>query len=160
MPRGTELDEIAGALDHLLRLNAGRKVHTRLTTAAGVVISQPGALLLRQLRQAGPLTLGSLADACHMDPAATGRQVADLEDSGFVERRPDTEDARVTIVELTRSGRAAERKLAQVMQQHLDEVIGAWSATDRRRFADLLTRLVEDLRAVPYRAPTRTVTVR
>jgi len=69
-------DDFAGieaALDHLLRLNASRKVHARRAAAVGVVISQPGLLLLRRLDEHGELSMGELARLTAMDPAAARR---------------------------------------------------------------------------------------
>ena len=152
MEREDELAAIERALERLLRLNASRKVHARQASAARVDISQPGLVLLRRLEEHGPMSLGELAERTDMDPAATGRQVRQLEASGFVARATSPDDGRVTLVRITPRGADVRRRLADVGARHMDDVLGAWSGRDRRALARLLDRLVDDLRSVHYRS--------
>jgi DNA-binding MarR family transcriptional regulator len=146
-----ELDVAERALEQLFRLNASRKVHARLAAAAGVVISQPGASLLRQIHEHGPLSLGELAARTHMDPAATGRQVRQLERDGLVARVASADDARVTIVRATRAGARVHQRLSRIQHQHMHDVLSAWTRADRVAFERLLARFVNDLHSVRYR---------
>ena len=149
---GDDLDAVERALERLLRLNASRKVHSRRAAAAGVVISQPGFVLLRRLQEDGPLSLGELARLTDMDPAATGRQVRQLERDGLVAKSTSEGDGRVTVVRVTARGAEVRRRLAVVGGRHMEDVLAGWSPTDRGRLATLLTRLVDDFRSVHYRA--------
>ena len=157
MPIGTvelpedELEPIERALEQLLRLNASRKVHTRRSAAAGAVISQPGFQLLRRIEEGDGLQIGELARRTGMDPAATGRQVAQLVEDGLVTREKASEDGRAVIVRITPRGAEVRRSLSLVTERHMSDVLSGWSAADRRRLAQLLPRLVEGLRAVAYR---------
>ncbi len=146
-----ELDTVQRALETLFRLNASRKVHARQAAAAGVVVSQPGVTLLRRIDDAGPSSLGELARLTHMDPAAAGRQVRQLEEEGLVRRSPSAADGRVTVVELTPRGRAVSRRITRVRDQHMADVLTQWSSRDRAELARLLARFVDDLRAERYR---------
>jgi DNA-binding MarR family transcriptional regulator len=148
---GDHLDAAERALEMLFRLNASRKVHARQAAAAGVVISQPGFVLLRRIQEEGPLSLGELARRTDMDPAATGRQIRQLEQDGLVTRGPSAADGRVTVVRVTARGRAVRGRISAVRDQHMEDVLDAWSATDRATLARLLERLVADLRSVHYR---------
>ena len=152
VPAEGDVDAIARALEQLLRLNASRKVHARQVAAAGVRISPPGLTLLRRIQEEGPLPLGELARRTEMDPAATGRQIRQLEESGFVRRGPSADDGRVTEVRVTPAGREARRRIGEVIGSHMEAVVAAWTPEDRARLADLLTRLVDDLRSEHYRA--------
>src|SRR5438270_899415 len=145
------LDAVERALEMLFRLNASRKVHARQAAAAGVVVSQPGFLLLRRLHEDGPMAVGELARRSDMDPAATGRQIRQLEGDGLVTRGPRADDGRVTVVRVTPRGREVRRRVAEVLDRHMGDVLGAWSAADRAALAALLSRLVDDLRSVHYR---------
>jgi DNA-binding MarR family transcriptional regulator len=145
------LSEIERSIEQLFRLNASRKVHARRSVAAGVVISGPGFMLLRRIQEDGPLALGELARLSDMDPAATGRQIRQLEQDGLVTRGPSADDRRVTVVRVTRRGTQVRRRLAEVGARHMEDVLSSWSATDKKRLAELLTRLVDDLRTVQYR---------
>ena len=149
---GDELDAIERALETLFRLNASRKVHSRLAAAAGVVVTQPGYVLLRRIHEDGPLSLGDLAERTDMDPAATGRQVRQLEADGLVERGPSSADGRVTFVRVTpRRPRRAAPHHRGAGPPHGGRAAGVVAARPAA-LADLLGRLVDDLRTVQYRS--------
>ena len=89
-----DLTSIERSLEQLFRLNASRKVHQRRAAAAGVAISQPGFQLLRRVQGHDGVQIGELARLTEMDPAATGRQIAQLEAEGLVTRERDSDDGR------------------------------------------------------------------
>jgi DNA-binding MarR family transcriptional regulator len=147
-----DVDLLQRSLEQFLRLNASRRVHAKQAAAAGVVISQPGYLLLRRIQEHGPLSLGDLARMTDMDPAAAGRQVRQLEDDGLVTRSASEGDGRVSLVSVTGKGAAARRRIAAVLEAHLCDVLERWSLRDQHQFALLLDRFVQDSRATPYRS--------
>jgi len=147
-------DDFAGievALDHLLRLNASRKVHARRAAAIGVVISQPGLLLLRRLDEHGELSMGELARLTAMDPAAAGRQVRQLEQDGLVIRSRGSDDGRVVTVDMTPRGTEVRHQLGAVGDRHMADVLSTWSTEDRAQLSTLLSRFVDGLRETPFR---------
>ena len=146
-----DLDAVERALESLFRLNASRKVHALRAAAAGVTISAPGFVLLRRIQEDGPVSLGELARLTDMDPAATGRQIRQLERDDLVERVPSPGDGRVTNVSVTPAGAEARRRISEVLDRHMEDVLDAWSPPDRGDLARLLTRLADDLRSVHYR---------
>jgi DNA-binding MarR family transcriptional regulator len=148
-------DVIRAPLGQLFRLGASRKVHARQITAAGVEITQPGATLLARIVQDGPVVLGDLSAAADMDPGAVSRQVKALEADGLVEREGREGDARIRVLRATAAGRRVRRRIAEVQDRHMADVLAGWSQADRATFAHLLDRFVEDLRSVQYR-PTDT----
>jgi DNA-binding MarR family transcriptional regulator len=152
----TDLARTQRALEQLDRLRASRNGHAGLATAAGVDLSRPAYALLRRIEEQGPLALGELARATGMDAASTGRQVRKLEELGFVVRVPSSDDARVVFVEATPDGVRARRRVADVLDGHLRDVLDRWSASDRRALGDLLQRLVDDFRATQFRNPSQT----
>lgn len=143
------------ALEQLDRLRASRHGHAGLTAAAGVDLSRPAYALLRRIDEHGPLPLGELARATGIDAASTGRQVRKLEELGFVARMPSADDARVVFVEATPSGADARRRIADVLEAHLRDVLDQWTPADRRALGLLLQRLVDDFREIQFRSPTR-----
>ena len=145
------VEAVQRALEVLFRLHSSRKVHQRIAAAAGVVISRPGFVLLRRVQEEGPLSIGELAKVTDMDPAATGRQVRQLEQDGLVACRPSTDDGRVTIVSVTPKGQEVRRRMSEVGARHMEDVLETWSDGDREQLARLLNRLVDDLRTVHYR---------
>ena len=151
MPASASTDAINRPLERLFRLNASRRVHARQSAAAGVVVSQPGFVLLRRVLDQGPLPVGELARLADMDPAATGRQVRQLEQEGLVQRSQSTADGRVTVVRATPRGREVWRRMDEVRGRHMDDVLQSWSDADRAELARLLDKLVADLHSVQYR---------
>jgi DNA-binding MarR family transcriptional regulator len=139
------------ALERLFRLSMGRRVHIRQSAAVGAVVSRAGYAILRSLAEEGALAMGELAQRAAMDPAAAGRQVKGLERDGFVQRKPAEADARSTVVRLTGAGRDVYERIVDVRTGHMDEVLSEWQPDDRAALARLVDRLVEDLRAVPFR---------
>jgi len=146
-----DFELVQRSLETLLRLHASRTVHAKVVAAAGTAVSQPGYALLRRIDEEGPRSLGDLARAAHMDPAVASRQISQLEDDGLVQRSADADDARVTLVDVTSRGRDVRRRISEVLDRHMWDVLQSWSDVDRRRLAQLLARLVDDLRAVRYR---------
>lgn len=103
--------------------------------------------VLGRLDRCGTQTVSQLAVAERVRPQSMAQTVSDLEADGLVERRPDPDDGRRALVELTEQGRqtlAADRRrrdgwLARAIQEEL-------SADERRRLLDaveLLRRLGE-----------------
>jgi DNA-binding MarR family transcriptional regulator len=152
MTRGTDDTSAAEeALERLFRLTGGRKMYARQSAVVGVLVTRAGYAILRTLDQEGPLSTGELARGCTMDAGAAVRQVKALEDDGLVTRTDRADDARVTVVALTDAGREVYRRIVEVRTDHLDEVLAAWSDTDRAQLTELVGRLVDDLKAVPFK---------
>jgi DNA-binding MarR family transcriptional regulator len=93
-----------------LRVVLGRLVR-RLRAEHRFPLSH-GAVLGR-LDRDGPQTVSELAEAERVRPQSMAQTVGDLEADGLVERRPDPDDRRRALVELTVEGRttlAADRR--------------------------------------------------
>ncbi|HEX7095818.1 MAG TPA: MarR family transcriptional regulator [Acidimicrobiales bacterium] len=143
------------ALERLFRLTVNRTMYARQAAAVGAVVTRAGYAVLRCVHDAGELSLGELARECSMDPAAAGRQVKALEDEGLVERRSHDADGRVVVVRLTPRGRDVYLRIVELRTEHMRQVLSSWSCADRIALARLVDRLVDDLRAVPFRPATR-----
>ena len=152
MPR-TPADVVAAerALERLFRLTVSRRAYSRQSRAVGAVVSRAGYALLRSVDDAGELTMGALARQCSMDPAAAARQVRSLEDDGYLTRTPDPDDGRVSVVRLTEAGHSVYRRIVAVRHEQMTEVLADWPHDDRVALASLVDRLVDDLKAVPFR---------
>ncbi|GAA4309949.1 MarR family winged helix-turn-helix transcriptional regulator [Streptomyces venetus] len=96
--------------------------------------------LLGHLEESGGCRATDLAAHYALDKSTVSRQVASLERTGLIERRPDTADQRVLVLHLTEAGR---RILAQVTDRRraaFEERLADWPAEDLSRFADYLVR--------------------
>src|SRR3954454_10904293 len=150
-----EIEDLSTSLHRLGRLLASRQISSRITTAAGVEVTQQGTTLLRVLLREGQQSMNALAAAAGMDLGAVSRQVRMLEDAGAVTRSSDPEDGRVALLRLTAEGRRIAERIRAVGMRHLEDALGEWSDDDEHRLAELLHRFVDDLMAIPVpaRAP-------
>jgi len=156
MPGEEGIADVEHALERLFRLTVSRGIHNRQSAAVGASVTRAGYAVLRVVEEAGELSLGELARSCSMDPAAAGRQVRALEEDGLLERAAHDEDARVVMVRLTTRGRDVYRRVVEVRRTHMAEVLASWSRKDCTALATLVDRLVDDLKAVPFRpVPTK-----
>jgi DNA-binding MarR family transcriptional regulator len=65
----------------------------------------PHLTVLSRLDGGGPQTTSGLAAAERMRPQSMAQTVAELEGDGLIDRRPDTNDRRQVLLELTDAGR-------------------------------------------------------
>lgn len=150
-PVDQPIEELTTSLQRLGRLLASRQVASHLAAAAGVEVTQQGAALLRVLLREGRLSVAALAAAVPMEVAAVSRQLRLLEGAGAVRRSASPDDGRVTLVDLTPTGRDLAERIRAVGVRHLEDALADWSPADQRRLATLMRRLVDDLRATPVR---------
>ena len=151
VPDTEPIDALMESLQRLGRLLASRQVAARISTAAGVDVTQQGTALLRVLLREGQLSVAALAAAVPMEIAAVSRQLRLLEAAGAVGRSTSPDDGRVALIDLTAEGRALAERIRSVGVRHLQEALAGWTAADQRRLAGLMQRLVDDLRATPVR---------
>jgi len=149
--RTSGLEELQASLQRLGRLLSSRQVSARITSMAGVDVSQQGVALLRALRRGGQQPVAALAASAAMDLGAVSRQVRMLEDAGAVQRSRSAEDGRVTLLELTDEGRRMVDRIQAVSVRHLEEALGGWSDDEERTLARLMQRLVDDMVRTPVR---------
>ena len=101
-PETTMTDQVQVLLASELRVVIGRLVR-RLRAEHRFSLSQ-GAVLGRLDRE-GPRCVSDLALAERVRPQSMAQTVGELEAAGLVERRPDPDDRRRALVELTDQGR-------------------------------------------------------
>jgi DNA-binding MarR family transcriptional regulator len=94
-------DENIGELAAELRVALGQ-IFRRVRAEHGFPMGQGAAL--GALDREGPQSISDLAAGAKMRPQSMAQTVKELEESGYVERRPDPHDGRRSIVELTPQG--------------------------------------------------------
>ena len=97
-------------------------------------------LLLSWLAQHGPVRGSVVAEELGIDKGAISRQVQQLQDLGLLDRSPDPDDGRATL--LAASAVAVERLslIQEERRQWIDQRLGDWSDADLRTFVSLLGR--------------------
>lgn len=135
-----ELESEVGVLIRRIRRVIGeraRAVHPELLPAS--------YLMLSYVRDNGPLRASAIGQVFDIDKGAISRQVQHLIDLGLLDRSPDPEDGRATL--LTASEDAIHRleQVADDRRRHLADRLGDWSAEEMTAFAASLRRYNEAL---------------
>jgi len=117
-PESESLDQL---LAQVCRLKHAR-VQALLETL-GLYEGQPS--MLRTLWAKEGLTHTDLARRLRVQPATITKMIQRMQKAGFVERRPDPEDERVSRVYLTEAGRAVQA-----------DVQGVWHTLEKEAFAE------------------------
>lgn len=143
---GKKKDEIvAEANDHDLAsvlVQAARSMRTVLSrnlVASGLYAGQDGVMLA--LAETDGLTAGALAGKLGVKAPTITRTIGRMEAQGFLERRPDRDDARLTKVYLTELGRDRLQIIAEAGQH--SEKLATRGLTDKQ-----VRTLMKLLRAV------------
>ena len=130
----------------------------RLLREAGLYASQE--LLLMVLWDAGPQRQTDLGAELGMDSAGTTRVVQRLEQAGFVRRRPDPEDRRATLVEVTDRGQQL-RERVECIWAHLEELtVAGMTPAEQQAALDTLLRLEGNVLATEPAARVGRLTTR
>jgi len=136
-------DRLTASIAQLVR--TGRHVSSRAAAQLYGDLPSFGWALLLPLERDGDQRCSALAAQAGVDISVASRQIAALERSGHVERRPDPNDGRANLLRLTPAGGAA---LAAARALRSDWALGAlagWDEDDARLLGELLDRLVADL---------------
>lgn len=96
--------------------------------------------LLGHLEESGGCRATDLAEFYALDKSTVSRQVAVLEREGLMERRQDTADQRVQVLQLTDAGRRVLARVTDRRREALRERLTGWSEEDLARFASYLER--------------------
>ncbi|WP_439677431.1 MarR family winged helix-turn-helix transcriptional regulator [Embleya sp. MST-111070] len=136
-----------------MRLTAAAKARSR--AESGPIPDGGDRLLLAYLVMEGPRRVTDLAAMTYLDVSTVSRQIASLVQRGLVERRPDPNDGRGTLLAVTDTGEQAFEVYRSRRQAELDRVTRDWSTDERRTFVHLLARFNDDLER--EQAPARDV---
>jgi DNA-binding MarR family transcriptional regulator len=101
--------------------------------------------MLRALWKQEGLTHGELATSLHVQPATVTKMVKRMEKAGFVERRPDPDDQRVSRVYLTDAGRAVQTEVEQVWRTLENETFDGFTLEERVLLRRFLRQMRENL---------------
>jgi DNA-binding MarR family transcriptional regulator len=102
-------------------------------------------LLLLRLESDGPQRVAHLAASLGLDGSTVTRQLAALDESGWITRSSHPDDARATLVEATPSGRRAMADLREFRVRRIGALLGDWSATEQAELGRVLAHLNEVL---------------
>ena len=138
----------------LILANIGHLHRTRITQlfdALGLYQGQPRVLRLLWMQEG--LTHTELAERLKVTPATTTKMLQRMEKTGFLVRRPDEQDQRVSRVFLTETGRRVQAEVEKIFRQIEQETFAGLSDAEREVLRGLLLRVRENLIAVTGEEP-------
>ncbi len=144
MSQAIEPESLDFLLAQVCHLHHSR-AHT-LLEAIGLYRGQPP--VLKALWEQEGLTHTALAERLHVTPATITKMLQRMEKAGFVVRKPDAEDQRVSRVYLTEAGRAIQSQVQVVWQRMEQETFDGFTQEERALLRRLLQQIRENLRHV------------
>jgi DNA-binding MarR family transcriptional regulator len=99
------------------------------------------ARALSVLTRHGPQRLTALAEHLRIAARSATEVVDHLQERGLVERRPDPDDRRATLITPTAEGAAAGAGIRAARQAGTDRMFAALSAADRAELSRILRQL-------------------
>jgi len=144
MPLSPEtVDRLTTSVSQLLR--TGRHISVRAADHLYGELPPYGWGLLVPLERDGDQRCSALAGHAGVDVSVASRQLAVLERLGYVERRPDPQDGRASLLRLTPAGAEAIEAARAVRSDWALAALADWDEEEARQLTGLLGRLVADL---------------
>ena len=103
-------------------------------------LTGPGLPMLLRISEAGPVRASVLAEEFLMDKGAVSRHIQHLEELGLVQRTPDPDDGRATLLSVTPDAARRLRDVDRARRERLKNRLSDWSADDLAAFADQMGR--------------------
>jgi len=104
-------------------------------------VSMWGYVVLNALDQSPVRTQAALAEAIGADKTRIIPTLDELQQKGYIERRPDPEDRRVRLLEITPSGREVKDAVQADIQGGEERWLSALTAQERDVFLRALERM-------------------
>jgi DNA-binding MarR family transcriptional regulator len=137
MPPKPRRDDLAAMLHPLLR----DLVAAELPILADHDVSMWGYVVLNALDRSPMRTQAALAEAIGADKTRIIGTLDELQQRGYIERRPDPDDRRVRLLEITPAGRKVKNAVQSDIQRGEERWLGELTADERRVFLRVLERL-------------------
>ena len=137
MPSKARRPDLAAMLAPLIR----ELIAAELPVLEEHGVSMWGYSVLLALDQSSVRTQAALADAIGADKTRIIPTLDELQDKGYIERRPDPDDRRVRLLAITDSGRVVKDAVQEEIQRGEERWLSTLSATDRRVFLRVLADL-------------------
>lgn len=137
----SEPESLDRLFSQICRLKHAR-VHT-LYESLGLYRGQPR--MLRALWEQEGLTHTELSRQLRVQPATITKMLQRMEKAGFVERRQDPDDQRVSRVYLTAAGRAVREDVQQVWRRLEEEAFASFTEEESLLLRQLFLRIRDNL---------------
>ena len=136
--------DLGSLLTRLSRLN---NVAIEAVAAEAGMTASEGAVLAMLVASGPVLSPTRLQVLVIQSPGGLTKTLRRLETAGYVRRRPDPDDRRSLLVELTATGRRACEKVSAAVAAHYDDVLGGVDPADRAALQGQLEGVLHRLEA-------------
>jgi DNA-binding MarR family transcriptional regulator len=141
-----ELSGLVSALfGHINRRSAGDS----LAVMAEAGLTMPQLVTLHLLAHAGGRSVGEIGGRLRLSPGATSHLVERLVQADLVARAEDPDDRRQRRLAITPAGRRLVDRINSERTGEVSAVLARLSPLLRRQFADVLSRVIEELASLP-----------
>ena len=137
MPPKPRRDDLAAMLHPLLR----DLVAAELPILSTHDLSMWGYVVLNALDRSPVRTQTALAEAIGADKTRIIGTLDELQQRGYIERRPDPDDRRVRLLEITPAGGAVKNAVQSDIQRGEERWLAELTAEERKVFIRVLERL-------------------
>jgi DNA-binding MarR family transcriptional regulator len=133
---------LVGRVAHALKLRV-----QEFLDEAGIPISAEEISILTVLAHLdGPERMKPLAEKLGRDATTVSRQIAGLEEAGFVRRTPCPEDGRATVVTATRAGRKLVERTIPLTLALRSRAMKGISKSDEKVLISTLSQMLNNLK--------------
>ncbi|MDT5095452.1 MAG: hypothetical protein QOH60_4815 [Mycobacterium sp.] len=126
--------------------HAAERFSERIATLG---LTPPQAGILRAIDSAPGRSQQALSTELQLLPSRVVAFVDDLENSGYLERRPNPEDRRQYALYLTADGKELMRKLSRLARQHERALTAGLDESQRDRLRELLATIAQEQGLTP-----------
>ncbi|MBN2405057.1 MAG: MarR family transcriptional regulator [Coriobacteriia bacterium] len=137
------LDEIGAGAIVMARMMNGRYG----LGSASTDLALPHYLLLRTLRDVGPMRVSDVAESCGMKNSAVSMALQALEERQLISRQHDESDRRVVYVTLSDAGLARLEDAEQERRETMRRYTAMLPAEDLRTMARIMRTLIDSMAA-------------
>ncbi len=141
MAQAEKIDSMDFVLANICHLHHTR-VH-QLLEALGLYRGQP--MVLQALWEQEGLTQTGLAERMNVTPATMTKMLQRMEKTGFIQRRADPDDQRVSRVYLTEAGRAVRSQVEEVWKTMETETFTGFNQEERLLLRRFLLQIRDNL---------------
>jgi DNA-binding MarR family transcriptional regulator len=135
-----------------LRAVVGKLSRRLRPTLAGSGLTPTRLSVLATLDRRGPMRISELASIEGLNPTMLSRVIAELAESGLLQRVPDPDDGRAALVDATAAGRRLHKKIQNERNDVLSVLLAELDAHQRRELVDAMAVLEEIAERLKRRA--------
>jgi DNA-binding MarR family transcriptional regulator len=143
-----EINELHNTLVDLYGMMNQPQRDVALLSEAGVSIDRALFPLLVGIQKKGPIGVVELAGLAGRDYTTVSRQVAKLEELGFIVRKASKSDPRVKEASITSKGRIITDAIDSARERRAHKLLANWNQKDLKTLSRLMRRFADDLLAL------------